>query len=88
MLATSIFLGLASVVLAQTPTLTPPPAAGPTAVAPAPVDVPDPLKSTYPAIPLVSKTFAYPSGIVSDLQIFYNAFLSWRFYVALQSRYR
>ncbi|KAG6889085.1 hypothetical protein C0995_003938 [Termitomyces sp. Mi166 len=63
MLATSILLGLASSVLAQNPPLTPPPTTAPTAVAAPPADIPDSLKSTYPATPLVSKTFAYPSGI-------------------------
>ncbi|KAG6908602.1 hypothetical protein DXG01_004005 [Tephrocybe rancida] len=56
MLLTSMLLGLATTVLSQAPTLTPPPA-------PAPTDIPDSLKSTYPAVPLVSKHFAYPQEI-------------------------
>ncbi|KAG6842830.1 hypothetical protein H0H87_010063, partial [Tephrocybe sp. NHM501043] len=60
MLVTSILLGLATAVLSQNPTLTPPPVPVPTA---APADIPDSLKSTYPAVPLASKHFAYPSGI-------------------------
>ncbi|KAG6853872.1 hypothetical protein C0991_000479 [Blastosporella zonata] len=78
-LAASILLALAAIVLSQDPTSTQDPlttdpipiitqeptlTAPPAPVAADPTDIPDSLKSTYPATPLASKHFAYPAEIV------------------------